>query len=248
MKKMKSSFILLMLLVLTLVPFSAVSYGEEKLSRDEKILALGTPLSNLLQMTESNKEYVEKIYDRTNGEAEYVLDSSGITAYGSSDIVINAYSSSDGTDSEYKYVRIDFTSNTYAPNTTFYSRAFGLGVAWSDSWSYDTSETVAHWQHPNFWGAAVHEYEWGIIDEYAPKAGITFKMDELNSNCYDPGLNGYVRLKKSKSSTGTTDFSVKFGYSEDKVTWSATVSSTPGISFYPAEKIHQRSKPGSFKY
>jgi len=250
MKGLRSRVVfLLMVFVLAVTPFSAVSYGEEELTRDEKILALGTPPDSLSRMDDFNKNYIANLYDETQGKARYAGKVDSIGTMSSSDIEINAYESDDGSDSSYKYVKITMTGNAYGSiGTNIYGKALGLGLAWSDNWSYDSSETVAHWKHKNFWGSVIDEYEWGIIDAYTPKVGITFKYEDLHSNSYSLAMNGWVRLKISKTSTGTTDFSAKFGYTEESVAWSATISYPPSITFSPSTKIYQRSFPGNFKY
>ncbi len=198
-------------------------------------------------MSDSNKDYVANLYDKSKGTARYTSES-GPTLRSSSDIYIYAYTVDVAADSTYKYKEIHFTGNTYANSNDIYGSALGMGIAWSNNWGYVSSETTAHWKHKNFWGSVINEYEDGIIDAYTPQVGISFKYEDLHSNAYGLSMNGYVKLRISKTSSGTTDFSAKFGYSEDDVAWSATISAPPAISFSPTTSIYQRAYPGSFTY
>lgn len=119
-------------------------------------------------------------------------------------------------------------------------------MAWSDDWNLIDSHSVLAWR--SVWDGKTY-YEWGIQIDAAPRAGVAYGYDDFGywgAQWVDWTME--VGLRKSKSSSGTTDIVAKTGYTTKSVTMGASISGTPSITLTPSSDTYQRASNNHFDY
>lgn len=122
--------------------------------------------------------------------------------------------------------------------------AVGAGIAWSDDWNYIDYE--AELSYNNLIGNSVTKDM--ILIDAVPKTGVTFKYSDIPWYVSKVYLSFSVKLRRTAGDSGTTDAVGKIAYTEEDVIISSTVSTAPGVTFTPTDKVYQKAATSSFYY
>ncbi|SCY59064.1 hypothetical protein SAMN05720606_106228 [Paenibacillus polysaccharolyticus] len=128
------------------------------------------------------------------------------------------------------------------------SKSVGAGAAWSGQWNIVKTFAYASWRTKNFLGVETTHTADSILVDAAAQKGVTYSYDGIPSNGYYAGTSLLVTIKKPLSSHGSFDVVGKQAYTTSSVNWSATISSTPGITFGPSDKVYQRAAIQNVNY
>ncbi|BFH71489.1 hypothetical protein J27TS7_43970 [Paenibacillus dendritiformis] len=254
--------LLVVMICCLLVP---VSYASAKtVSTDEKLLQMNVPIHIIGVMDDREKEVITQKYDESNGTLEFL--GSSLLHDSSHSLLSDKFEKStnvfgrkltkeDLNKSYYKGVKYDSKKQYYSVLASGSARPAGvtsmaLGVAYSDEWNIEWHDADANWETCNLILQCEMKYNTGngnMVDA-TPKTGVVYQYNSFPSRTRYYQMLVEVVISRPEKNTGTTDLVSKLGVTSQSVSWSATISSSPGISLSPTTNTEQKAATGTIRY
>ncbi|SEK49210.1 hypothetical protein [Paenibacillus sp. OK003] len=243
--------ILLCLSLILMFPLAAMANElEPSISKDAILIKAGYPQEiselneiqkdEIIKFIKSHPDYTISTIENPNEDDYTIQSNSNLNTY------LTVASSADYPNTSTSQYKDILVSGSLKANVN--SKAVGAGAAWSGQWNIVRSFAYASWKTKNFLGVETSHTADSVLVDAAPQAGVTYSYDGVPSNGYYAGTSLLVTIKKPISSHGSFDVVGKQAYTTSSVNWSATISSTPGITFGPSDKVYQKAATQNVNY
>ncbi|WP_147385244.1 hypothetical protein [Paenibacillus thiaminolyticus] len=225
---------------------------------------MNVPIHIIRVMDEREKETVTQKYDESNGALEFL--GSSLLHDPSHSLLSDKFEKStnifgkkltkdDLNKPYYKDVKYDSKKQYYSVLASGSAKPEGvksmaLGVAYSDNWNIEWHDADANWETCNLILQCEMHYHTGngkMIDA-TPKTGVVYHYNSFPSRTRYYQMLVEVVISRPKDDKGTTDLVSKLGVTSQSVSWSATISTSPGISLSPATNTEQKASTGTIRY
>ncbi|CAM4521565.1 hypothetical protein [Paenibacillus xylanexedens] len=243
--------LLLGLSLILMFPLAAMATDlEPSVSKDAILLKAGYPQEvlelddiqkdEMVKFIKTHPDYTISTIENPKDDEYTIQSNSNINTY------LTVASSADYPNTSTSQYKDILVSGGLKGNVN--SKAVGAGAAWSGQWNIVRSTAYASWRTKNFLGVETSHTAESILVDAAAQKGVTYSYDGIPGNGYYAGTSLLVTIKKPLSSHGSFDVVGKQAYTTSSVNWSATISSTPGITFGPSDKVYQRAAVQNVNY